>query len=177
MLKHVHVWGLIMFPFFLSPRQCLWKDSSAVPRMGRARCVCCRCFSLNPVFIPSEIVSLSVTSSWLSPLSPPAGAQSCPVLSKFHSCFSVKRRWRGEERLYQRHAQGPGSVSACHAEAAGHSRCVIWRIQPGVWWGGVKPERGMTAVQRSEEPVSTSRVVANCWKKGARCIQCIVCTK
>lgn len=69
-----------------------------------------------------------------------AGSTSRPDLSEFHRRPGVERGGWAEERLYQQHAQGSGRVPPGHGEAADHSGRTLRGIQPGVWWGGVKPE-------------------------------------
>lgn len=105
--------------------------------MGCARSICCRYFFLTNAFP----LRGSVLEEWLLHASVfPAGFESCPILSKFQCCLGVKRGWWTEEWLHQQHAEAPGSLPACHGEAAGHPRCPVWRMQSGVWWSGVRTE-------------------------------------
>lgn len=85
----------------------------------------------------------------------PVGAEGRAVLSRVRSRLGVEAGRRAEGRLRQRRAQGPGSVSARHGGAAGHSRRPVSRIQLGVGRSGVKLE-------------GQKRVL----KDGARCIEC-----
>lgn len=118
-------------------RQRVWKDPPTVPRMGRARSVCGRCFPLSHQYsCPPTLCKWS----FLSPRDHvfPAGTESSSILSKFQRRPGVKRGRRAEERLHQRDAPGPGGLPARHGAAAGHPGRPVRRVQPGVGRSGVK---------------------------------------
>lgn len=112
----------------LSSRQRLWKDASPVPRMGRTRRVCSRCFlqstltvllqSCHPCCVHDSRLTLLPMSS--PPLFPPVGPESGPILRVLLCCLSIPGGGRAEAGLHQRHAPGPGRLPACHAASAEH---------------------------------------------------------